>query len=149
MGLEIISTLTVTLVDLYRKCPVTCKKSKQLLIMFKVFPVWKTLTYNETCYEDTGEVLDGIEDSSSTLIGEVGMLELSCGPTWASGKELLASVVFRVSKNSNILKYLIRHQPGNRSQLRDDFDLRYASLARSEVYGDQLRRYLSQKNDLA
>ena len=90
-----------------------------------------------------------LKDSSSTLIGEVGMLELSCGPTWASGEELLALVIFRVSKNSNILKYSICHQPGNRSQLRDDLELRYASLARGEVYGDQLRRYLSQKNDLA
>ena len=44
-----------------------------------------TLTYNETRYEDTGEVLDGFKDSSSTLIGEVGMLEPSCGPSWASG----------------------------------------------------------------
>ena len=39
-----------------------------------------------------------LKDSSSTLIGEVGMLELSCGPTWASGEELLALVVFRVAK---------------------------------------------------
>ena len=77
------------------------------------------------------------------------MLELSCGPTWASGKELLALVIFRVCKNSNNLRYSIHHQPGNRSQLRDDLELRFASLARGEVYGDQLRRYLSQKNDLA
>ena len=77
------------------------------------------------------------------------MLELSCGPTWASGEELLALVIFRVSKNSNILKYSICHQPGNRSQLRDDLELRYASLARGEAYGYQLRQYLSQKNDLA
>ena len=101
--------------------------------MFKVVPGWKTLTYNETHLEDTGEVLDGIKDSSSTLIGEVGMLELSCGPTWASGEELLALVIFRVCKNSNILKYSIRHQPGNKSQLRDDLELRYASLVRGEV----------------
>ena len=51
--------MTMTLVDLYRKGPVTCKKSKKLLIMFKVVPDWKTLTYNETRHEDTGEVLDG------------------------------------------------------------------------------------------
>ena len=89
-----------------------------------------------------------LEDSSSTFIGEVGMLEPSCGPTWTSGEELLALVIFRVCKNSNNLRYSIRHQPGNRSQLRDDLELRYASLARGEVYGDQLRRYLSQKNDL-
>ena len=83
------------------------------------------------------------------LIGDIGLLELSCGPTWASGEELLALVIFRVCKNSNILKYSIRHQLGNRSQLRDDLELRYASLARGEVYGDQLRQYLSLKNDLA
>ena len=88
-------------------------------------------------------------DSSPTFLGEVGMLEPSCGPTWTSGKELLALAIFRVSKNSNSLKYSIHHQPGNRTQLRDDLELRYASLARGKVYGDQLRRYLSQKNDLA
>ena len=88
-------------------------------------------------------------DSSPTFLGEVGMLEPSCGPTWTSGEELLALVIFRVCKNSNNLRYSIRHQPGNRSQLRDDLELRYASLARGKVYGDQLRRYLSQKNDLA
>ena len=90
-----------------------------------------------------------LEDSSSTFIGEVGLLAPSCGPTWSSGEELLALVIFRVCKNSNNLRYLIHHQPGNRSQLRDDLELRYASLARGEVYEDQLRRYLSQKNDLA
>ena len=90
-----------------------------------------------------------LEDSSPTFIGEVGMLEPSYGPTGTSGEELLALVIFRVYKNSNILKYSICHQPGNRSQLRDDLELRYASLARGEVYGDQLRQYLSQKNDLA
>ena len=88
--------------------------------------------------------MDDIKESSSKMIGEVVKLHLSCGPTWAVGEELLASVVFRVSKNSNILKYSIRHQPGNRSQLRDDLELRYASLARGEAYGDQLRLYLSQ-----
>ena len=88
-------------------------------------------------------------DSSPTFLGEVGMLEPSCGSIWTSGEELLALVIFRVCKNSNNLRYSIRHQPGNRSQLRDDLELRYASLARGEVYGDQLRRYLSQKNDLA
>ena len=86
-----------------------------------------------------------LEDSSSTFIGEVGMLEPSCGPTWTSGEELLALVIFRVCKNSNNLRYSIRHQPGNRSQLRDDLELRYASLARGKAYGDQLRLYLSQE----
>ena len=66
--------------------------------MFKVVPGWKTLTYNENCYEYTGEVLDDIKESSSILIGEVVKLELSCGPTWASGEDLLTSVVFRVAK---------------------------------------------------
>ena len=66
--------------------------------MFKVGPGWKTLTYSETHYEDTGELFDDIKESSSILIVEVEMLELSCGPTWASGEELLASVVFRVAK---------------------------------------------------
>ena len=43
-------------------------------------------------------------------------LELSYArPTRAGGGELLASVVFKVSKNSNILKYSINHQPGKRS----------------------------------
>ena len=60
MGLESLAFLTMTLVDLYQKRPVTCKKSKKILIMFKVVPGWKTLTYNETRYEDTGEVLDEI-----------------------------------------------------------------------------------------
>ena len=37
----------------------TCKKSKKLSFKFKVVTDWKTLTYNETRHEDTGEVLDG------------------------------------------------------------------------------------------
>ena len=91
-------------------------------------------------------MLDDIKESRSKMIGEVVKLELSCAcPSRASGEELLASVVFRVSKNSNILKYLTRHQPGKRSQLRDDLELHYASLARGEAYGDQLRLYLSQE----
>ena len=77
------------------------------------------------------------------------MLEPSCGPTWTSGEELLALVIFRVCKNSNNLMYSICHQPGNRSQLRDDLEQLYASLAKGVVYEDQLRQYLSQKNDLA
>ena len=76
----------------------------------KEVPGWKSLTCNETRYEDTGEVLDDIKESSSKMIGEVVKLELSCArPTRTSGEELLASVVFRVSKNSNILKCSIRH----------------------------------------
>ena len=50
-------------------------------------------------------MLDDIKESSSKMIGEVVKLELSCArPTKAGGEDLLASVVFRVSKNSNILK---------------------------------------------
>ena len=90
--------------------------------------------------------MDDIKESSSKMIGEVVKLELSCAPpTRAGGEELLATVVFKVSKNSNILKYSIHHQPGNTSQLRDDLELRYASLARGEAYGDQLWLYLSQE----
>ena len=90
--------------------------------------------------------MDDIKESSSKMIGEVVKLELSCArPTRTSCEELLASVVFRVSKNSNILKYSIRHQSGRRSQLRDDLELRYAGLARGVAYGDQLRLYLSQE----
>ena len=90
--------------------------------------------------------MDDIKESSSTMIGEAVKLELSCArPTRTSGEELLNSVVFRVSKNSNILKYSIHHQPGKRSQIRDNLELCYASLARGEAYGDQLRLYLSQE----
>ena len=44
-------------------------------------------------------MFDDINESSSKMIGEVVKLELSCArPTRADGEELLASVVFRVTK---------------------------------------------------
>lgn len=87
-------------------------------------------------------------DSSPTFLGEVGMLEPSCGPTWTSGEELLALVIFRVCKKLKQSQVFDSSPTLFRSQLRDDLELCYANLTRVEVYGDQLRRYLSLKNYL-
>ena len=62
-------------------------------------------------------------------------LEMSyAGPYRAVGGKLLAMVKFKCSKNSNILKYSIRHKPGKGSQLRADLELRSAGPARGKGY---------------
>ena len=61
-----------------------------------------------------------LEDSNSTFIGEVGLLEPSCGPTWTSGEELLALVIFRVCKKLKQYRVFDSSPILFRSQLRDD-----------------------------